>query len=103
MRVALFLPYIAVGKKYFFFNFYSRGPHTKQKKMVRKPPHNRAGCIVEPYNASRHPNSNVYNVCLVKGRQRTPRACNFFLWANIASAYLPIQTYGNTLGGVSLI
>ena len=29
-------------------------PHTKQKKMVRKPPHNRAGCI---YNAAYNPTS----------------------------------------------
>ena len=46
--------------------------------MVRKPPHSRAGCIVEPYNASRRPNSHIYNVCLVKGRQCTPRARNFY-------------------------
>ena len=43
-------------------NFFSRGPHTKQKKMVQKAPHSRAGCIVEPYNASRHPNSHTQYV-----------------------------------------
>ena len=26
-----------------------------RKKIAQKPPHNRAGCIVEPYNASRQP------------------------------------------------
>ena len=62
--------------------------------MVRKPPHNQAGCIVEPYNASRHPNIHIQ--CLVRGRQRTPRAHNFFLWAKIANAWLPIQIYGST-------
>ena len=35
----------------------------------------------------------------VKGRQCTPRARNFFLWANIANAWLPIQTYRETSKG----
>ena len=47
----------------FFFFFFFQGDHTlSRKKMVRKPPHSRAGCIVEPYNASRHQNSHIYNV-----------------------------------------
>ena len=28
-------------------------PHTKQKKIVQKPPHSSAGSIVEPYNATK--------------------------------------------------
>ena len=59
------------------FFFFSRGPHTKQEKMVRKPPYSRAGCIVESHNASRHQNSHVRNV-----RYRVvstyPARCNFF-------------------------
>ena len=39
------------------FNFFFQGDlNTKQKKkIVQKSPYNRAGCIVEPYNASRQP------------------------------------------------
>ena len=56
-----------------FAVFFSR---TKlKKKMVRKPTHSRAGCIVEPY---RHPNIQQYAQCLVKNRQRTPHTHKLF-------------------------
>ena len=38
------------------FFFFFQGDHTlSRKKIVRKSPHSWAGCIVEPYNASRQP------------------------------------------------
>ena len=64
---------------------FSRGPHTKQKKKLSG---NRAGCIVEPYNASRQ--------CKLHAKPRPSRSA----WAeNIANAWLPYTTYGKTSKG----
>ena len=35
--------------------FFKETRTLSRKKIVQKPPYNRAGCIVEPYNASRQP------------------------------------------------
>ena len=41
---------------FFIFFFFQGDLNTKQKKkIVQKPPYNRAGCIVQPYSASRQP------------------------------------------------
>ena len=36
-------------------SFFKETRTLSRKKIVQKPPYNRAGCIVEPYNASRQP------------------------------------------------
>ena len=80
---------------FFFYLVFNKATRTlSRKKIVQKPPYNRAGCIVEPYNASRQPK---FQFCqkVGKGRHVDVRA-----WAeNIAIAWLPIQTYGKTSKG----
>ena len=60
-----------------------------RKKIVRKPPYNRAGCIVEPYNACRWPILSIVGKgrhVYVRARPRPSRSA----WAeNIANAWLP--------------
>ena len=79
------------------FFFFQGDQNTKQKKIVQKSPYNRAGCIVEPYNASRQPK---FHFCQTvgKGRHvyvrawpRPPRSA----WAETLQMHgFPVQTYG---------
>ena len=70
-----------------------------RKKIVQKPPYNRAGCIVEPYNANRQPKlqfcqkvGKAHHVYM-RAKPRPSRSA----WAeNIANAWLPcINIWGN--------
>ena len=77
-----------------FLSFF-QGDHTLSKKNVWKPRHSRAGCITEPYNASRQP--------VLQFWPNWVKVVTFLCaWAeNIANAWLPIQTYGKTSKGRS--
>ena len=47
---------MAISQFFFLSFFLFQGDHTlSRKKIVQKPPHNQAGCIVEPHNATRQP------------------------------------------------
>ena len=89
-------------KSFFFYLVCNKATRTlSRKKNVRKPPHSWAGCLVEPYNASRQPIHQfwpkwVMVVTLLCARGPAPHVA----WAeNIANAWLPIQTYGVTSKG----
>ena len=76
-----------------------------RKKIVQKPPYNRAGCIVEPYNASRQPK---FQVCqkIGKGRHVYVRAWprpSRSAWAETLQTHgFPVQTYGKLQRAVTL-
>ena len=73
-----------------------------RKKIVQKPPYNWAGCIVEPYNASRQPK---FQFCqkVGKGRHvyvRTWPRPSRSAWAETLQTHgFPVQTYGETSKG----
>ena len=49
------------------YNFFFKATRTlSRKKIIQKPPYNGAGCIVEPYNASRQPKFQFCQKKLVK-------------------------------------
>ena len=87
-----------LGCNYLVFNFQG-DLNTKQKKIVQKPPYNRAGCIVEPYNASRQPKFQKVG----KGRRVYVRAWprpSRSAWAETLETHgFPVQTYGETSKG----
>ena len=83
--------------------FFQGDLNTKQKKkIVQKPPYNRAGCIVEPCNVSRQPK---FQFCqkVGKGRHGYVRAWprpSRSAWAETLQTHgFPIQTYGKTSKG----
>ena len=78
-------------------SFFQGDQNTKQKKNVQKPPYNQAGCIVEPYNASRQPK---FQFCQKVGKGRhvyvraSPRPSRS-AWAETLQTHgFPVQTYG---------
>ena len=88
------------------FFFFSREPHTKQKKIVRKSPHRSIvyTCIAEPYNATRLP---IMQFCANRVKVVTYVCWTIFFlnnahsrnaWAeNIANAWLPCTNIWETL------
>ena len=87
----------------FFFVFFFKEPRTlSRKKIVQKPPYNRAGCIVEPYNASRKPKLQFCQK-VGKGRHVYVRAWprpSRSAWVETLQTYgFPVQTYGETSKG----
>ena len=88
---------------FFFIFIYFKATWTlSRKKIVQKPPHNRAGCIVEPYNASRQAK---FQLCqkVGKGRHDYVRAWprpSRSAWAKTLQTHgFPVQTYGETSKG----
>ena len=77
--------------------FFFQGDHTLcRKKMVRKPPHCRAGCIVEPCNTSRQPKLQFWPkwvkvVMLLCGSNHTPHIARG--WKTLQMHGFPIQTW----------
>ena len=88
-----------------FFSIFQGDQNTKQKKIVQKLPYNRAGCIVEPYNASRQPKSQFCQK-VGKGRHVYVRAWprpSRSAWAETLQTYgFPVQTYGKLQRAVTL-
>ena len=75
---------------------------SRKKKYIQKPPYNGAGCIVEPYNASRQPKF-LFCQKVGKGRHVYVRAWprpSRSAWAETLQTHgFPVQTYGETSKG----
>ena len=90
---------------YYYYYYYYKATRTlSRKKNCPKPPYNRAGCIAEPYNASRQPK---FQFCqkVGKGRHVYVRAWprpSRSAWAETLQTHgFPVQTYGKLQRAVS--
>ena len=100
LSTQLYMPELGVQKNshFSFFLFFFKATRTlSRKKNCPKPPYNRAGCIAEPYNASRQPK---FQFCqkVGKGRQVYVR-----VGRNIANAWLPCTNIWETSKGRNFI
>ena len=77
----------------FLYLFKATRTLSRKTKICPKPPYNRAGCIVEPYNASRQPK---FQFC-----QKLVKVVTFMCaWAETLQTHgFPVQTYGETSKG----